>query len=218
VVRHHFHDEKEAEREVFRHPRRLQTHEMQRLRDSLPKSLQHATSRVKEDGKEAIDFLGMGLMHSHSSSEGSRSSPPAIDSPSTIDGQEAEPDMPPIIRVDSGKKGLRQRLFGGGDRSVANDVEQGRANPDLLSAQPTSQRASVPAAASNDDSLSRSISNRNPAIRFAPDIAPSSDTAPGINNYGSSAPGFKRNPNLSMSRSSSIQSADDNREEPDRPR
>jgi len=202
---------------------------MERLRKSLPKSLEHATSRVKDQGKEAIDFLGMGLMHSRTSSEASSppartESPHSIDSPSDDDGP-SNSGSPPIIKVESPKKGLRQRLFGKRHSSNASDAEEGRADPDMLSPQAAARSQPVPivATSSNDDSLSRSISNRNPAIRFAPDIAPSSDTAPGISNYGSSAPGFKRNPNLSMFRSSSVQSTDDAEsnvsfDEPDKPR
>lgn len=51
------------------------------------------------------------------------------------------------------------------------------------------------------------------AVSFAPDAAPSSETAPGASNYGSSAPGFKRNPTLSMSRTRSINRDDDDDEE-----
>ncbi|EJT49251.1 Na+/H+ exchanger AnNHA1 [Trichosporon asahii var. asahii CBS 2479] len=54
--------------------------------------------------------------------------------------------------------------------------------------------------------LTRTLSR---AISFAPDIAPSSDTAPSIGNNGNNAPGFKRNPDLSLFRSSSIRFADD---------
>lgn len=58
--------------------------------------------------------------------------------------------------------------------------------------------------------LTRTLSR---AISFAPDAAPSSDTAPTIGNYGNTAPGFKRNPDLSLFRSSSIRFADDEDED-----
>lgn len=58
--------------------------------------------------------------------------------------------------------------------------------------------------------LTRTLSR---AISFAPDIAPSSETAPTTRNYGNSAPGFKRNPDLSLFRSSSIRFADDEDDE-----
>jgi len=201
---------------------------MERIRSGLPKSLEHAISPVKDGGEEAVDFLGLGLMHSHTSSEGSAparrtASPPPMDSPSDESGPSGS-NEPPAIKVESPKKGLRQRLFGKRGTSDASEAEEGRANPDLLSPQASrSQPVPIVATSSNDDTLSRSVSNRNPAIRFAPDIAPSSDTAPGISNYGSNAPGFKRNPNLSMFRSSSVTSTDDNEpsvsfDEPEKPR
>lgn len=49
--------------------------------------------------------------------------------------------------------------------------------------------------------LTRTVSR---AISFAPDIAPSSETAPSMANYGSAAPGFKKNPGLSLFRAPSV--------------
>jgi hypothetical protein len=75
--------------------------------------------------------------------------------------------------------------------------------------------------------LDRSISNRNTSIRFADDSAASSNTAPGMANYGVNAPGFKRTPGLAMYRSASVQSSGSARgdrepsvsfQEPERPR
>lgn len=50
-------------------------------------------------------------------------------------------------------------------------------------------------------------------VSFAPDAAPSSETAPGAGNYGSAVPGFKRNPSLGISRTRSIGRDDDENEE-----
>lgn len=54
--------------------------------------------------------------------------------------------------------------------------------------------------------LTRTLSR---AVSFAPDAAPSSDTAPGMANYGSAAPGFKKTPSLSMFRSTSMRGDED---------
>lgn len=119
---------------------------MTRLLEALPKSLEHATSRIKDEGKEAVDRLGLGLMHQSTDSL---------------------PDS-----------SMRQRMFG----KPEPDVEKG---------------------------------DRNPSIRFADD-APSSDTAPG--NYGANNPGFRKNPSLSMFRSTSVESPSVSFQEPEKPR
>ncbi|WVQ85812.1 hypothetical protein IAT38_007980 [Cryptococcus sp. DSM 104549] len=66
VIRNHFHDDKPSEREKFTHPRRLKSRELDEILTHLPKSLEHATSRVQNEGKDAVDRLGLGLMGSHS--------------------------------------------------------------------------------------------------------------------------------------------------------
>ncbi|CAK9780472.1 hypothetical protein CC85DRAFT_283466 [Cutaneotrichosporon oleaginosum] len=54
--------------------------------------------------------------------------------------------------------------------------------------------------------LTRTISR---AVSFAPNAAPSSETAPSMANYGSAAPGFKKTPSLGMFRSSSLRPDDE---------
>ena len=189
------------------------------MRDSLPKSLQHATSRVQGEGKAAIDALGLGLMHSHTSSEGSAAEPPSssrndINDRSDSAENQAGSSKIPMITLDRTKKqGLRQRLFGTKPEASLDQshAEEGRGNPDLLSPPDHTRSQPIPIieGESGDDALSRTVSNRNPSIRFAVDSSPSSDTAPGIGNYGNNNPAFKRNPALAMFRSSSVQSAGD---------
>lgn len=141
----------------------------------------------------------------------------------------ASDQMPPIrsrlpaIRVDSGKpkKSLRKRLFGRRSPSPdLADAEEGRGQPDAGFLSPSNfprTRSNLINSGSRDEddagpsgnslALSRTLSlNRTSTIRFAPELAESSDTAPSVANYGNSAPGFKRNPGLSMFRTTSIQS------------
>ena len=247
VIRNHFAPHKETEKEVFRHPSRLASHEMDRIRESLPKSLEHATSRVKDGGVDAIDSLGLGLMHSHESSipdsphSSQASSPwvqPRTDSPEPIrdgegSGRSSSQPKPPAIKIDTGKKkaGLRQRLFGKSTQEPTEDVEQGRSasDPTMLTPYNTSRSRPVPitATSTEDSALDRSVSNRNTSIRFADNSTASSDTAPGLANYGVNAPGFKKTPGLAMFRSASVQSSGSARgeggpsvsfQEPERPR
>nr|ODN82429.1 Na+/H+ exchanger AnNHA1 [Cryptococcus depauperatus CBS 7841] len=64
VIRNCFADDKKSEIEAFTHPHRLKARELDELLHHLPKSLEHATSRVQNGGKDAIDRLGLGLMGS----------------------------------------------------------------------------------------------------------------------------------------------------------
>nr|XP_019012994.1 Na+/H+ exchanger AnNHA1 [Kwoniella pini CBS 10737]OCF51775.1 Na+/H+ exchanger AnNHA1 [Kwoniella pini CBS 10737] len=248
VIRNHFAPDKPSEKDSFDHPHRLKTKEVDKLISMLPKSLEHATSHVRDQGQEAIDRLGLGLM-------GGISTPSVVDSQLPMDEgspsqravdpeeeavSETEDDDPtsrrtpyskvPAINVHRGSgsgtktkmKSIKDRLFG--RKSNENDhspskTEEGLAppNPSLLGP-PSKYNISRPIPIVNepertDSSESRGIpltrtlsASRSPAIRFAPDVENSSETAPTISNYGVNAPGFKRNPNLAMSRSASIQS------------
>ncbi|ODO10668.1 hypothetical protein I350_01265 [Cryptococcus amylolentus CBS 6273] len=62
VIRNHYSDDKKPQRESFTHPHRLKSRELDELLQHLPKSLEHATSRVQDGGKNAVDRLGLGLM------------------------------------------------------------------------------------------------------------------------------------------------------------
>jgi len=59
--------------------------------------------------------------------------------------------------------------------------------------------------------LTRTLSR---AISFHPDVATSSETAPSMQNYGSANPTFKKNPGLSMFRTSSIKPDDEDNDSP----
>ncbi|KAK1925819.1 Sodium/hydrogen exchanger family-domain-containing protein, partial [Papiliotrema laurentii] len=222
VIRNHFADDKENLKETFRHPRRLQRHEIERIRDHLPKALRRKTSR-DQDATSDGSSLRLARSVSSGAEEERRSRSPSPWAPGRGEaaGESAGPhNPPPRIKIDSGKKtGLRQRLFGKSRDSSpdASDAEEGRGGPGLLSppsGTPRSNPVPITRVETNDDELSRSISNRNPSIRFAADTSPSSDAAPGMLNYGNNAPGFKRNPTLAMFRSSSVQSAGERDREP----
>ncbi|WWC88415.1 uncharacterized protein L201_003326 [Kwoniella dendrophila CBS 6074] len=273
VIRNHFHDDKPSETDTFSHPHRLKHRELDKMLSMLPKSLEHATSHVRDEGKEAVDRLGLGLMRGGPST------------PSLVETSEDQPELTlsrqdervqaeeeqvadenedaiseteddrlgpihtriPAIRVHKGsgsktkKKSIASRLFGRKSNDSENNsskAEEGLAKPDSSLLSPTRSRSRPipivrepsPSNNDNDDDdydydndapptrtpysgssgngvpLTRTLTARSSAIRFAPDVEPSSDTAPTISNYGANAPGFKKNPNLSMFRSTSIQS------------
>ncbi|WVR06563.1 hypothetical protein IAU60_003594 [Kwoniella sp. DSM 27419] len=256
VIRNHFHNKKPSERDKFEHPRELRHHEVDRILSMLPKSLEHATSHVRDDGVDAVDRLGLGLMDPHPNE---RTATPSVTSEDERENslrrqrreapereQEEEEDVdeeavsdtdqelprhrsPPAIHVSrssSGdghkkKRSILPRFFGGKRNrspSPSRGAEEGRLSGNSFLSPPSGGGRPVPIVAeperygSGDSSsagipLTRTLSpSRSPAIRFAPDVEPSSDTAPGLANYGNNNPGFKRNPALAMSRSTSIQS------------
>ena len=252
VIRNAFAHHKKPEKSTFFHPRPLKNKEVDRLTTHLPKSLEHATSLVRDEGKEAIDALGLGLMISHSRSS-ERSGPTSCSaspqqSVRTASPEEMQPGeglevhvtaqqpegssgstKPPRIRVELEKKkvGLRQRFFGRHDNSHdSKDAEEGRAPPSssLLAPSYSSTRSRpvpIPSPSGDDDdtgrglSLTRTLSiPRTTSIRFAADSSQSSGTAPNRRDYGNSATGFKRNPNLAMYRSSSVQSSGSTKDSP----
>ncbi|WVQ96326.1 hypothetical protein IAU59_003430 [Kwoniella sp. CBS 9459] len=73
VIRNHFHDGKQSETDKFVHPDRLKHSELDRILHMLPKSLEHATSHVRDEGVDAIDRLGLGLMDPHTATPSIRS-------------------------------------------------------------------------------------------------------------------------------------------------
>ncbi|WWD18709.1 hypothetical protein CI109_103163 [Kwoniella shandongensis] len=257
VIRNHFHDDIPSEREVFNHPHRLKHRELDRMLGMLPKSLEHATSHVRDDGKHAIDRLGLGLMDPHpeddevsvtsepnEQEEGQADNANDNDNDNDNDYEDVPSDNEagsgsrlgrlssniPGIHISKGgnkKRSMRARLFGRRKNSSNSPsrAEEGRSesNPHLLAPPSRTSSRPIPIVAEPEQMspsenrgipLTRTLSaSRSPAIRFAPDSQPSSDTAPGIGNYGANAPGFKRNPNLSMYRSASIQSSHSNKGE-----
>ncbi|OCF31244.1 Na+/H+ exchanger AnNHA1 [Kwoniella heveanensis BCC8398] len=73
VIRNHFHEGKQSETDKFVHPDRLKHRELDRILHMLPKSLEHATSHVRDEGKDAVDRLGLGLMDPHTATPSIRS-------------------------------------------------------------------------------------------------------------------------------------------------
>lgn len=269
VIRNHYSD-KPAERSTFKHPHPLKHKEVDELITHLPKSIEHAISRVQDGGAHAIDSLGLGLMRPSSSVDSlearPRSTSPADAGPSTRtprrdeqgltndqegdleeegetesdEEQALEDTLPnqsrttkksrlkpktPKTAINTGKRrNPLQRLFGGlkSGNSGESTAEEGRGSPDPgLQSPPAiaSPRKIQPYPSRTDRnqdlSLSRTLSvPRTTSIRFAPDSSPSSNAAPGSNNYGNNAPGFKRNPTLAMFRAPSVHSDDEIDESP----
>jgi hypothetical protein len=229
VIRNHFHDDKPAEASTFTHPRRLKHRELEQIKKHLPKSLEHATSRVENHGKDAVDRLGLGLMNpspteSEVSDSASRRGLSELQAPEQHEGSDGDYEnvhempsigrqsTPPAVRVQHSKglKGLRKRFFG--RRSSPGPpspgaAEEGRASPDSKPLAPPTLTRSRTQTDERALELTRTLSvPRNTAIRFAAETSESSETAPSMNNYGNAAPGFKRNPALAMCRTNSVQS------------
>ncbi|OWZ71203.1 hypothetical protein AYX14_03391 [Cryptococcus neoformans] len=290
VIRNHFSDNKKTESDRFTHPHRLKSRELDDLLHHLPKSLEHATSRVQNGGKDAVDRLGLGLMDintpepspsieshgdprhdyvdglertqspegladEHRDSEGrgdvshggdyEEDEADYEDVPNETRRQRRKKMKPPAIVVSRQnsaglpRRSIRSRLFGRRQHSSNSPsrAEEGLAppNPSLLvpSSSPSRPQniAAEPESILAEDSrgsfspsqsqnlaipLTRTLSasRSSPAVRFADDASPSSDTAPGQSNYGTNAPGFKKNPALAMYRSASVQSTGSNKDGP----
>ena len=140
----------------------------------------------------------------------------------------------PVAKIGEGaQRGIRH-LFG--RRAKASEsspaaIEEGRgpSNPSLLSTpnsqETRSQPKPIPRTAEAEQittrdndralSLTRTLSvPRSTSIRFAADSSLSSDLAPGMSSYGANNPGFRRNPTLAMTRTTSIQSTSSQKEIP----
>ncbi|OCF75432.1 Na+/H+ exchanger AnNHA1 [Kwoniella mangroviensis CBS 8886] len=259
VIRNHFSDDKPSEKDTFVHPHRLKSKELDKMLHMLPKSLEHATSHVRDEGKEAVDRLGLGLMrvpstpsvlesdnHLEQSISAQSNQAQENDNEEAVSDTEEGPpagnyqsyNKIPAINIHSGsgseskskRKSIAARLFGrksNDSENIPSKAEEGLAHPNPTLLVPPSKSdisRPVPIVSSPEPidegsrsgsfgiPLTRTISaSRSPAIRFAPDVEPSSETAPTINNYGANAPGFKKNPNLAMFRSASIQSTGSNK-------
>lgn len=128
-----------------------------------------------------------------------------------------------FVQVETAKRGLRQ-LFKRRQSSPSptgpSAAEEGRvpSNPALSPPYRSSTRAqpkpiqmtAEPERMSSSDNnpLTRTVSGpRDRSIRFAVDSSQSSGSAPGSSNYGAYNPGFKRNPALAMTRTTSVQSS-----------
>lgn len=117
---------------------------MQQLFSSLPKSLEHATSRLKDQGDEAVDALGLGLMHSHTSSEAS------------------------VVGAPNGK-GIRHRLFSG-KRSEEREAEEGEAGL-LREPQRTTAIRFAEDSSASTDAAPGNYGSTNPAFKKNPALA-----------------------------------------------
>ena len=156
-----------------------------------------------------------------------------IESDGGEDGLEVQksPKLP-RIKFGAGKRGLRQLFSRRPNLSTTSPsaVEEGRvpSNPNLLAprgrdnvrAQPKPipmtaepERMASPEAGDRGIFLTRTTSAPR-TIRFAMDSSQSSDSAPHLSNYGANNPGFKRNPSLAMTRTTSVQSTGSQKEDP----
>ncbi|OCF39994.1 Na+/H+ exchanger AnNHA1 [Kwoniella heveanensis CBS 569] len=110
VIRNHFHEGKQSETDKFVHPDRLKHRELDRILHMLPKSLEHATSHVRDEGKDAVDRLGLGLMDPHTATPSIRST-------------EEQPEFPERIQSRSSERGGEAGMSGS-----AVDVENENEN------------------------------------------------------------------------------------------
>ena len=120
--------------------------------------------------------------------------PEGASSPSKAEEGRVKP-LSPIVTSPSNDDGLR-RIFTQPAVSTPTRMDEDEHPTDLRPGH------------SRNLSLTRTMSNRQSTIRFAPESSVSSDTAPSMSNYGANAPGFKKNPNLAMFRTSSVKSTD----------
>lgn len=154
VIRNHFAPDKKTQRTSFTHPRPLNHAEVDALTANLPKSIEHAASAVREGGRDALDKMGLGMMHSHTSDGGSirtsvesrRSAPNEATSATVPEDAIAEDDEPesssrdganlqaPVIHVNSRSSGrlssIRSKIFRKtqsreSDDTTPRDLEEG---------------------------------------------------------------------------------------------
>ncbi|KAK4687881.1 sodium/hydrogen antiporter, partial [Tremellales sp. Uapishka_1] len=111
VIRNHFHDAKPSERTSFTHPHALKHKEVDKLVEHLPKSVDHAVSHVVDGGSGAIDKMGLGLMTSNLSEEGSVAS--------------ASSPRAPVSDIQSEEEGLREDPRTGEEQEENESEEDG---------------------------------------------------------------------------------------------
>lgn len=240
VIRNHFAPDRKAQRTSFTHPHPLRHHEVDAITQNLPKSIEHATSAVIEGGRDAIDAMGLGMMHSNTSgtasartSRESRRSNRLAPTSSTVPENAVEDDdasdrarnlKPPVIQVNSRSSGrldsIRSKFFGKtksreSDETTPRDLEAGgEQNESMLSPHMpfpiTRQRTSEAEATPIFNPERPPSPPRAGGIRFAEDTTASSDTAPGPG-LGGPIGGHKRNGSLTIPRTSSIQSTSSGR-------
>ena len=239
VIRNEFSPHKESVSHKYNREERLGHEELERIRERLHKledggrvalgyePRRHSRSSSHSSDQERRPQYGMQRQESPVPLDEPESSSRQVDESNeeeeedhTISRRLPGVGSPPKIKVNDGKKpGLRQRIFGLGKSKAEtgpSEAEEGRAAPDPnLLAPRTSTTTPVPIrsvdTAEENNALSPVIS-RGTAVRFAPGSSMSSDTAPGMGNYGNNNPGFKRNPTLAMYRSTSVQSSGSQRE------
>lgn len=198
LIKNHY-AEGEKHRHAFTHHRSLQEHEVSRLRKLLPN----------------VDRFGSDFdVHHHlnrpPSQQSSRPPSRASNASAVTERDEQPPSHLGTPNEARGTfAGLRNRLFGRRSSSPSAEADrleagQGPSNPNLLSPPSTRQNSGSPLELSRTQSVNRTI-------RFAEEARNDSDTAPAPMgaNYGNSQPGFRRNPNLSMFRTSSVKEQDE---------
>lgn len=224
------------EKEAFDKEGEIPGHALERVASTsaplerITSSGSHSTNAMSDVGDSDSDGYRRRPYHWHASTTPSVVEP----TPSTrSDRNPADAPTNPIhsyISADRVKKkqpeaGWRRFLrtrTGGSSNSAHSWAEEGRAGePAFLPARTKERRPSVTERLSpwaraqtlepqSGIPLTRTISR---AVSFAPNSAPSSETAPSMANYGSAVPGFKKTPSLGMFRSSSLRPDDDGNEE-----
>lgn len=241
VIKNYYDDQAEIERKRFQHPHSLKdnAHLVQHYLSQSMSAALGTPQQPQRSSSRASSRRSTGSRGTLPDPAQSQSQPVDRDR-SSPEGLRIVHIDPARIRRDP-KPTLRQRLFGRfrGDpssKSSQHDAEEGRANSRNGSDdEEEGEEAYIrrgnyevrppPAIVEPESILSPPGSNSNlllertataRSIRFTPDTAEPSDTVPappGRGNYGLSAPGFKRNPTLSMDRTRSYHEEGDEDED-----
>lgn len=229
VIKNYYNEHADNESESFNHPHSLRE-QAHLVRHFLRHPIQSAMG-----SRPATPASGMDADAGQEGEAGPGPSRTSTLSPPASGPKIVHIDPARIGRGTQAKPTLRQRLFGrlgGGstDDSRArgrsptdHDAEEGQAYlsprdpgftpPRIHEPEPELEPESIlsPSTTNNNLTLERTATGAR-SIRFTPDTAEASDTAPapprsgsaGQSGYGLLTPGFKRNPGLSMSRTRSI--------------
>lgn len=188
----------------------------------------HSTNAMSDVGEGDGDGYRRRPYHWH----GSGSTTPAVVEPTASTRSDRDPaDAPtnPIhsyISADRVKKrqpeaGWRRFLrtrTGDSSNSAHSWAEEGRAGePAFLPTRTRTKDSRRPSITERLSPWARSHTLEPPqsgipltrTVSFAPNAAPSSETAPSMANYGSATPGFKKTPSLGMFRTSSLHPDED---------
>lgn len=229
VVRNYYNEHAEIESEKFNHPHSLREN-AHLVGQFLRHPLQKASSRPQTPTSSAPP----------ASDRATSPSQPTRRSESPEDRQPSPPAEPKVVHIDPARLGrntkpsMRQRFFGRFNRENSSfssrAAEEGRSGADDEAYLTPNDRGFVPPAihepapegilsppsrqqTNADLSLERTATARS--IRFSPETAEASGTAPTMGNYGMLAPGFKRNPTLSMDRTRSYHEEDEDEDDGD---